>query len=298
MERYQPLHSIPIWVFNTVLWLIYTIMAMGVAIQNYNHSLYFEVSRYTKGSGIYRFYYNSDQLIKGLLTSFDISYLPDQAYDFYGYNGYESKYNKDWTDDKSSLYRTRMFYKYDRKLFRAKIDLQGNITNEKFRWIAGMNLQNFKVGSVNTEKLNKGKDEADKLPSPTDQPGLYENYKTWGILSAKESDGGFVPAFKAGLVFDTRDNTPNPMKGIWEEVVLEVSPKILGAESSFSRMCFIHRQYFTMIPENLSFAYRLAYQTTISGDVPFLLQITADYFHPDRRYFRRFWAVEKPFVVF
>jgi len=241
----------------------------GSRYPNYDHSLYFEVSRFTKGSGIYRFYYNSDQLIKGLFTSLDLSYLPDQAYDFYGFNGYESVYNKDWTDDKSSLYRTRMFYKYDRKLLRAKIDLQGKISGDRFRWIAGMNLQNFKIGSVDTEKLNKGKSESDKLPSPAVTPGLYENYKSWGILNAKEANGGFVPTFKGGLVYDSRDNKPNPMKGLWEEAVLEVSPKILGAESSFSRLCLIHRQYFTLIPNDLSFVYRLAYQTTLSGNVPF-----------------------------
>jgi len=241
----------------------------GSRYPNYNHSLYFEVSRFTKGSGISRFYYNSDQLITGLQTSFDISYLTDRAYDFYGFNGFESVVHTEWTDEGDNAYLTRMFYKYDRKLFRTKIDLQGNITSNKFRWIAGMNLQNFKVGSVNIDKLNKGKDEADQLPSPTVQPGLYENYKKWGIINAEESDGGFVPTFKAGLVYDTRDNKPNPMKGIWTEAVLEGSPKMLGAEGSFSRMSFIHRQYFTLIPKALSFAYRLAYQTTLSGDVPF-----------------------------
>lgn len=241
----------------------------GSRYPNYDHSLYFEVSRYTKGSGIYRFYYNSDQLIKGLQTSFDISYLTDQAYDFYGFNGYEAVIHTEWSDDSDKDYLTRMFYKYDRKLFRTKLDFQGNISSNNFRWIAGINLQNFKVGSVNIDKLNKGKSEADKLPSTTDQPGLYENYKKWGILSAQESNGGFVPAFKGGLVFDTRDNKPNPMKGLWEEAVVEVSPKILGAESSFFRICFIHRQYFTLVPKNLSFAYRLAYQTTLSGNVPF-----------------------------
>lgn len=241
----------------------------GSRYPNYNHSLYFEVSRFTKGSGIYRFYYNSDQLIKGLQTSFDISYLTDRAYDFYGFNGFESVVHTEWTDQDDNAYLTRMFYKYDRKLFRTKIDLQGNITGNKFRWIAGMNLQNFKVGSVDIDKLNKGKDDADKLPSTVIQPGLYENYMKWGIITAEESDGGFVPTFKAGLVYDTRDNKPNPMKGVWTEAVLEVSPKIMGAESSFSRMCFIHRQYFTLIPEDLSFAYRLDYQTTLSGDVPF-----------------------------
>ena len=38
----------------------------GSRFPSYNHSLYFEVSRFTKGSGINRFYYDSDRLIKGL----------------------------------------------------------------------------------------------------------------------------------------------------------------------------------------------------------------------------------------
>src|SRR5690554_7529820 len=29
----------------------------------YDHSLYFEISRYTKGTGLFRFYYDSDRLI-------------------------------------------------------------------------------------------------------------------------------------------------------------------------------------------------------------------------------------------
>ena len=29
----------------------------------------------------------------------DLSYLPDQANHFYGFNGYESVFNKDWMDD-------------------------------------------------------------------------------------------------------------------------------------------------------------------------------------------------------
>lgn len=49
----------------------------GSGYPNYNHSLYFEVSRFTKGSGINRFYYDSDKLLKGLQTSVDISYLSD-----------------------------------------------------------------------------------------------------------------------------------------------------------------------------------------------------------------------------
>ena len=71
-----------------------------------------------------------------------------------------------------------------------------------------------------------------------------------------------VPTLKGGIVFDTRDNKPNPMKGIWTEAVLVGSPGFLGGDHDFVKLSIIHRQYFTIIPENLSFAYRLDYQTT------------------------------------
>ncbi|MDP2338911.1 MAG: BamA/TamA family outer membrane protein [Bacteroidota bacterium] len=243
----------------------------GVRFPKYNHSLYFEVSRFTKGSGINRFYYDSDQLIKGLQTSVDLSYLSDQGYDFYGFNGYDAVYQPKWIDDAqpADIYKTRMFYKYDRKLFRFKVDLQGHLSGEHIRWIGGFNLQNFAIKSVNLEKLNKGKKGSDVLP---DVPGLFERYQQWGIISAKEADGGFVPTLKGGIVFDSRDNRPNPMKGIWTEAVIEGAPEFLGSESSFAKLSLIHRQYFTLIPKNLSFVYRLAYQTTIAGHTPFYYQ--------------------------
>ncbi len=241
----------------------------GSRYPEYNHSLYFEFSRFTKGSGVYRFYYVSDQLIRGLDTSVDLSYMPDQAYDFYGFNGYDAVYNKDWTDEGSDDYKSRMFYKFDQKFLRFKIDVQGKLSDEKFRWIAGLNFLNFEIGEVDLDKLNQGKDEEDKLP---DIDGLYSKYHQWGIISEEEFNGGFVPTFKAGLAIDTRDNKPNPMSGIWSELVIEVSPKIFGAESSFSKLSLTHRQYFTLIANNLSFAYRLASQTTIGGKVPFYYQ--------------------------
>ena len=241
----------------------------GSRYPNYNHSLYFEVSRFTKGSGINRFYYDSDELFKGLQTSVDISFLSDQAYDFYGFNGYDAVVNSEWFDDESDAYKTRMFYKYDRKMFRFKVDLQGKFAGENWRWAAGVNLLNFKVGPVNLEKLNKGKKGDDVLP---DVEGLYEKYLDWGIISDNEADGGFVPALKAGLVYDTRDNRPNPMKGIWTEAVIVAAPEFLGGESSFAKLSLTHRQYFTLIPNDLSLVYRLAYQTTVAGDVPFYYQ--------------------------
>jgi hypothetical protein len=241
----------------------------GTRYPRYNQSLYFEISRFTKGSGINRFFFDSDQLISGLQTSFDLSYLTDQAYDFYGFNGYDAIVNSGWFDQDSPDYKSRTYYKYDRKLFRMKLDVQGALAGDNIRWIGGINLQNFKIGSVDVDKLNKGKDDDDKLPV---QDGLFEKYIHEGIISGEEADGGFVPTLKAGIAYDTRDNRPNPMKGIWTEAVVEGAPGFLGAESSFAKFALIHRQYFTLVPRDLSLVYRLTYQTTIAGDVPFYYQ--------------------------
>lgn len=243
----------------------------GKRFPSYNHSLYFEVSRFTKGSCVYRFYYNSDQLIKNFDVFCDLSYLPDQANDFYGFNGYDAVLKKSWEDTNSKEYKTRMFYKFQQNMFRFKVDLQHKIGDSHFKWAAGFNLLNFNIGSVDIDRLNQNKDDADKLPSVQSQPGLYEKYKAWGIIPVNEANGGFVPELKAGIIYDTRNIKVNPMKGIWTEAVVSGAPKFMGAESGFTRISITHRQYFTLIENDLSFAYRLGWQQTLSGHVPFYL---------------------------
>lgn len=233
---------------------------------------YTEISRYTKGSGIYRFMYESNHLIKGVESISDLSYLPDQANSFYGFNGYESVYNKDWEDNKSGgdVYRTRMFYRLQKNQFRFKNDFKGSISGDHLKWSAGFAFQDFKVSSVDINRLNKGK--KDKLPTVDAQPGLFERYQTLGLIPVDEVDGGWINTLKAGLMWDSRDNRPNPMKGIWTEIGIEAAPKFMGNNWGFSKLYIIHRQYFTLIEKNLSFVYRLGYQSTISGHTPFFYQ--------------------------
>jgi outer membrane protein assembly factor BamA len=103
-------------------------------------------------------------------------------------------------------------------------------------------------------------------------PGLFERYQALVIISAGEAKGGWINTVKAGLMWDSRDNRPNPMKGLWTEIGVEAAPKFLGNEWGFSRLYIIHRQYFTLIEKDLSLVYRLGYQSTVSGDVPFFYQ--------------------------
>ncbi|MBI9065740.1 MAG: hypothetical protein JEZ09_00530 [Salinivirgaceae bacterium] len=237
----------------------------GEVYPTYYHSIYAEVSRYTKGSGIFRLFYDSKFLIPNIRFTGDLSYLPDQALDFYGFNGSKAVYNKDWEDDSSDSYKTRMFYKQKRNIFRTKLDFQGKTGIKNLNWAAGLNLMNFDLNTVDIEKLNKGKDDDKILP---DTATLYDQYVKWGVISEKETKGGFFTSLKGGLVYDSRDNEPNPMKGLWSEAVLFQS---FNSDFTFTKVAITHRQYFTLIKENLSFAYRLGFQGVIAGEAPYYL---------------------------
>ena len=243
----------------------------GSRYPDYFDHTYTEVSRFTKGSGIYRFMYESNHIIPGVHLTSDLSYLPDKATDFYGFNGYESVFNKAWMDDEDAAYKSRMFYRIERNQFRFKNDFQGKLSGDKIKWSAGFAFNKFDVNNVNVDKLNKGKDE-NLLPAVSNQTSLFEKYKELGIISAEEADGGWVNTVKAGIAYDTRDNRPNPMKGIWTEMGIEVAPSFLGNDKGFSKFYITHRQYFTLVPEDLALVYRVGFQTALTGDAPFFYQ--------------------------
>jgi len=241
----------------------------GSQYPKYRHSLYFEWSRTTKGSGVNQFTYDSEYLIPGIRVSAEASLLTEQSLDFYGFNGYESYYNPDYEDEESEDYISRMFYNQERKLTRLKADFQGKITGKQFRWFAGIEYNNAKLGTVDIDKLNKGKDAEDQLP---DTALLYDRYVAWGLIPGDQADGGHTTLIKAGVVYDTRDIEANPMKGIWTDLQFLMAPSFLGNDNlSYTRVALTHRQYFTLAPQVLNFAYRISYQAKLSGDMPYYM---------------------------
>lgn len=242
----------------------------GTTYPKYRHSIYAEISRYTKGSGVNRLFYDSEFLIPNIRVTSDLSYFTEKAIDFYGFNGYNSVYNSLWEDTDDADYVSRLFYRHERQMFRFITDFQGPIIGKKLRWVAGFGILKNTIASVDIEALNEGKDDEDLLP---EVPGLYDKYVEWGIIGDNEKDGGWTNNVKLGLVYDTRDNEPNPMKGMWSEIVLFAAPKFLGnGDFGYSKLSVTHRQYFTIVDDRLSFAYRLNYQGTIGGEVPFFMQ--------------------------
>lgn len=243
----------------------------GTYYPNYKKSLYLEWSRTTKGSGNNTIQYD-DRAFLGSKIRFTsaLGYYIEQSLDFYGYNGYQSIFNPNFSTNNNSDYRSRMFYRMDRRNLRGIFDFQIPIIENKLRVYAGITLLNTKISSVDVDKLNKGKDAADLLPSSDTVPGLYELYSNWGLIDPAEKNGGFVSLIKGGLIYDTRNNEAMPTKGIWDELILLGSPGI-GGTSPYLQLNAAHSQYFTLVKKHLSFAYRLSLESKIAGNIPFYM---------------------------
>ena len=229
----------------------------GTNFPKYNHSLYLELSTYTKGTTIARVRYDSEHLIPNIRTTLDVAYVPDQMADFYGFNGYQSIYD----DNLNESYRN--FYKNEKNTFRIKADFQGYFGESKFGWVAGYAFYNFKMDSVDIDKL-----ELSAVPGGD----LFQKYKSWGLISDAEADGGSINYLKAGFKYDSRDQLACPEKGIFTEAVIQSAPKFINEAFPHTKLAIIHRQYFSLA-KDLQFAYRLDYQTTLgSNKVPYFAQ--------------------------
>ena len=155
-------------------------------------------------------------------------------------------------------------------MFRLSADLQGTIAKPWY-WNAGIGLLYYNVGTVDVARLNKyTKDEDAKLPEGVGT--LYDQYVTLGYISPAEANGGFHPYLHGGLTFDTRDRQQNPRQGIHADAFLTYYAG-LGKMSEYNDVKFnaAWRHYLPIIPDRLTFAYRLGTQLNVAGKSPFYL---------------------------
>jgi outer membrane protein assembly factor BamA len=236
------------------------------------HSLSFEWSRTVKGSGINRLYFDSNYIIPSIDFDIDISYLTDLEMQFFGFNGYEAVYNAKWEDRSSSDYVSEVFYRHDRKVFRIISNFQGRLfnSNDHIRWTAGLVYNNIEVGSVDLNRINEKKSEEEQLP---EAEGLYDKYVKWGVIKNYHARGDKITYLKGGLIYDTRDQKKFPTKGIFTDAILAYAPSLPGdGQLDYARATFFFRHYLSLDSRNLVFAYRVGYQGTLFGEVPFFMQ--------------------------
>lgn len=241
----------------------------GSTYPEYLHSFYAEAAYTTKHFGIFRTSYDSKHLIPGHRLSVDLTYLPDQMCDFYGFNGYQSVYNASYAKEDDPSYISRAYYKYRRDLFRFSADMQGHISGDLY-WNAGVGLLHFNVGTVDIDRLNSfTKNEEKWLP---DAVTLFDHYVQRGYIRSDEAQGGLHPYVHAGVTYDTRDRQQNPTRGIHSDAFVTYYVGV-GSTSGYNdlKLNLNFRHYQSLYSDRLILAYRVGAQLNVAGESPFYL---------------------------
>lgn len=239
----------------------------GSAYPDYIYNISYEINRTTKGSGISQLFFDSGKLLKGGKHRIvaDFSLIHEQATDFYGLNGAASKYVPEFEKTDSLQYISRMYYNFDRSIFRLTADWHEQFSN-RLMFLVGIHHYGFRQNTVDISKLNEGKDADDLLP---DTITLFDYYRETGVLDSAQADGGNVTMLRTGLVYDTRDVEFNATKGMWLEGIISVSPKLPWIENPFVRASVILRNYFPLYRNKLTVASRLGWQDNLGKQAPF-----------------------------
>lgn len=239
----------------------------GSRYPDYMQQILLQVAGYSRGSSEHYIDYDSFTLLPGVRFLSGIRYVGNQAYPFYGFNGNSAIYDHAQEVDGDPAYKSRIFYRQDRRFFQVYANIQDTIGKSRFQWHAGWEMENYDIDTVNITKLNGKLDAEDKLPHI---PTLYELYTDWGIIRESEKNGGLMNSFLFGLLYDTRNRLTNPDKGIYTELNIRWMPSFMN-KNHFSglNLGLIHKQYLSVIKKRLTFAYRIWLNVNLGGDQPY-----------------------------
>ncbi len=244
----------------------------GSSYPNYRKSIYAEWSRTTKGSGKNNIIYEDTQFLGSNLRFLaDFNYATEKSIDFYGFNGYQARYESSFEDDDDPGYISRAYYRISRKMWRVMLNVQGETGIRNLKCLAGLMFFDIDVAAPDIKKLNKGKSGSDLLPDATPQTNLYLDYVQKGHIRDDEADGGTATIIKGGFIYDSRDVLICPSRGFWNELYVGVAPKFLGSGRTFTTISASIREYFPVVDDRLILTYRIAYHTLVGGRMPFYL---------------------------
>ncbi len=236
----------------------------GSRYPKYNYKFNVEASRYTKGSGVFRFYSDMPYVVKDTKLFFDVTYFYAKKYEFFGFNGFETGIfdpNTDYLPDTVSIKSGYHFI--NRNQFRFVGSMQRPFFGvPNLNWTAGLAYYNTKVSTLDTIKM----------PDYAGQSSLYENYVESGIIKEDEATGGNTTQIRLGLLYDSRDHNSDPTRGIYAEATLVGAPDFIDRKGySNLSFTFLWRHYVPLYKDKLTFAYRLGAQNRIAGKTPWYM---------------------------
>ena len=232
----------------------------GSRYPRYFYKFNVEVSRYTRGSGVFRFYADMPYLIKDTKLFFDITYNYSKKFEFFGFNGYEaSMFDPNLADNVGVVGYKSGYHFIKRNTLRFVGSMQHKLFVPNLNWVVGLAYYN-----VVTDSLN--------LAAYEGQQTLYTNYVNAGIIKENEKNGGNIAQLRLGLNYDSRDHNSDPSKGIYAEYTLTGSSDFFDGNGYHSLIqTFMWRHYVPIYKDKLTFAYRLGVQHKIVGSTPWYM---------------------------
>lgn len=219
----------------------------------YDHKLYIDFGWATKGSKYGYLSYDSRKLIPGVRFTTSAMYQKHDSFPFMGFNGWAAPYYDDMYYTAEG--KVSGFYQMRKDMLRILVDFKGDIV-PGLKWAAGLNIWDIRIKDT-------------KLPMATNN--LLHRYIDAGVLTAEESAGGFHAELKGGISYDTRDIESGTKRGIWADAFLYGSPDFVQKRNSYLSLAMHWRHYVPLVKDKLTFAYHLAFQGTLLGDMPFYL---------------------------
>lgn len=225
----------------------------GSKYPDYLYKFNVEASAYTKGNMVFHGFFDSKYLVPGLRISAAVTYLGNNTYSFYGFNGAPANYINEL--DKISPEGIGM-YLMKRHIFRIMTGLQGKIGKSHFGWAGGLSYYSFNTGYAKNKSL-------------TSEASIYDLYLKNNIIPENEANGGRHLELKAGVFYDTRDHENNPSRGTNVELYVFGSPDFIQKRNSYLKLAVHFKQFFPLKQDKIVFGYHLAYQGLIAGTAPF-----------------------------
>ena len=236
----------------------------GSRYPRYNYKFNVEASRYTKGSGVFRFYSDMPYVVKDTKLFFDVTYFYAKKYEFFGFNGFEAS----TFDPYAGIEGVKSGYHFiNRNQFRFVGSMQRPFFGvPNLYWTAGLAYYNTDVDRIN-------------IVGYEDQVTLYENYVNAGIIKKEEAKGGHTGQLRLGMVYDSRDHNSDPTRGIYAEGTLVGAFNIdsdtlypIKDRTNYNlSFTFLWRQYIPVYKDKLTFAYRLGAQNRLAGKTPWYM---------------------------
>lgn len=236
----------------------------GSVYPNFLHHAGISAAYATKGSWYAHAYFESPSLFDGLRVNASMTYRDAMVNNFYGFNGIASPYSP--TLDLNPVSGTA-WYTNHRRFFRFSGSVMGDI-GKCFQWMGGIVFRHVRMADFSLEKYSSGK-------------SLFLTYRDIGLIREDEFAGGTSLEVKAGVVYDSRDVEISPGKGVYGEFYLLGNAGLSQKKYSYLQLVAHFRQYLSLVPGRLVFAWHLGLQHQLAGEIPYYnLNEIATIFYP------------------